>query len=63
MEMVKHFYSNHEEGVTAINCKELKAREEVEEEKEIESGKERKLRKGIEECYKVCLQQFQPIRH
>jgi len=54
MEMVKHFYSNTDENVTAIKCKELKTREEVEEEKEIESGKEGKLRKGIEECHKVC---------
>jgi hypothetical protein len=46
MEMAKHFYSKYEDSVTAINCKELKTREEVEEEKEIESGKEgRKIRK------------------
>jgi hypothetical protein len=38
MEMAKHFYSNYD--IRAINYKELKTREEVEEEKETESGKE-----------------------
>ena len=46
MEMAKHFYSSYDDNVTTINCKELKTREETEEEKEIESGKEgRKIRK------------------
>ena len=45
MEMVRHFYSNCDDSVTTIKYKELKTREEVEEEKEIESGKEGKLRK------------------
>jgi len=43
MEMAKHFYSNYDNNkIRAINSKELKTREEAEEEKETESGKEGK---------------------
>jgi hypothetical protein len=43
MEMTKHFYSNYDDDYNrTINCKDLKTREEVEEEKETESGKEGK---------------------
>jgi hypothetical protein len=46
IEMAEHFYGYCDDNATAINCKELKTREEVEEEKQIESGKDgRKIRK------------------
>jgi hypothetical protein len=46
MEKAKHFCSNYDGSAATVNYKELKTREEVEEEKEIESGKEgRKIRK------------------
>lgn len=47
--------SNYGNTFRAIDWKELKTMEEVEEEKEIERGKEGKLRKEIEDCHKVGL--------